>query len=286
MRFDATPPIRRKLQPLQISAPDILDWLLAKDPTAIGSYLDMGPEEYARAFTAAQTAGTDIADDLYFAMVDTVAQGGTAADFAGLVVPTLKRKGWLGGDQGAIASRVQLIYATNLQQARRAGRWESYQKSKALLPYLRAFTVGDERVRRPPKSAHDHTAWDGIILPIDHWFWGIYGTGGFDFRCRCDTVQMSRSELARYRGGVTSDDDLEHRIKRIGPPRFLGPGASLQENLAAMVEPSNTAPDRMPGLPPVDSRRTEMDGRNFWGTVIAAQSQEDLGRRLAANGFR
>jgi hypothetical protein len=284
MKFDAETPPRRVLQPLQLGAPDIEAWLRAKSPRAIGSYLDLAPEEYARAFTAAQTAGTDIADDLYRAMIDNVAQGGTEKSFKDLVVPTLKAKGWLGGDEGQIAYRVALIYDTNLRIARAAGRRENYVQARALFPYLRAFTVGDERVRHPPKSAHsDHRAWDGIILPVEHPFWSIYWTP-LGFRCRCDIVQMSRSELARYRGGITPDDELEWRKQRIGPPVFLAPGAPIGSQLAEVTERTN-ARRKMPGLPPVDPVRTERAGRDIWDTVLAAKSREDLGRQLARFGF-
>jgi hypothetical protein len=274
------------LKPLQVAAPDIEAWLLARDPRAIGAYDSIGREEYARAFTAARTAGTDIADDLYYAMVDNVARRGTETDFADLVIPTLKAKGWLGGDEGQIAARVRLIYDTNLRLARAAGRWTHYQASKDALPYLRAFTVGDERVRHPPKSASDHRAWDGIILAVDHPFWTEYWPP-LGFRCRCAVVQMTRSQLARYKDGVTSDAELEDRKRRLGAPVFLAPAAPIGGQLAAMTDRSNN-PDRgrMPGLPPVDPRRTAQEGGNIWDAVLTAKHRDDIGAALARHGFR
>jgi len=170
------------LYPLQLAAPDILEWLLGKEPRAIGMFDEIGSDEYARAFTAAQTAGTDIADDLYYAMVDVVERSGSEQDFAKLVMPILKEKGWLGGDEGKIGNRVRLIYDTNLRLARAAGRWNHVQASEGMFPYLRAFTVGDSRVRHPPKSEDDHRAWDGIVLPVSHPFWRTYWPP-LGFRC-------------------------------------------------------------------------------------------------------
>jgi hypothetical protein len=288
VRFDAEDRPSRPLRPLQLGTGDIQAWILARDPTAIGSYLDLAPEEYARAFTAAQTIGADVIDDLYFGLVDTVARNGSAADFSQQVVPILRAKGWLGGDQGQIASRVQLIYDTNMRLARAAGRWATYQKAKFALPYLRAFTVGDERVRHPPKSKHaDHRAWEGIVLPVDHHFWTIYWPP-LGFRCRCDVVQMTRSEFARYKDGVTSEADLADRIKRLGPPVFLPPSAPLGTQLAAMVERSNNPPPDKPtmaDLPPVNTVETERRGRAVWDSLLTAQSREEVSRRLVAAGF-
>jgi len=284
LTFDAETPPTRKLLPLQIAAPDITDWLLARDPRAIGSYRDLGREEYARAFTAAQTAGADVIDDIYAAIVANVAQGGSAKDFAGLVIPTLKAKGWLGGDQGEIASRVALIYDTNLRLARSAGRWENYQAQKHLAPYLRAFTVRDNRVRRPPHSHSDHRAWDGIILPVDHPFWSVYWTP-LGFRCRCSIAQMTRSDLARSRDGITSEDELQDRIRRLGPPVFLAPAGPIEIQLDAMVRPSNDKPQRMPGRPPVDPVKTATEGGDAFDAILRASSIKDIGRQLDRIGL-
>jgi SPP1 gp7 family putative phage head morphogenesis protein len=277
MRFDAQP-IKRRLLPLQVEASDIEAWLVAKDPTAIGSYDSIGREEYQRSFTAARTAGAGVVDDLYFGLVDTLSRGGTDEDFSKLVTPILKQKGWLGGDGGAIATRVSLIYDTNLRLARSNGRWDRYQATKAAFPYLRAITAEDDRVRHPPKSASDHTAWDGIILPVDHPFWTTYWPP-LGFRCRCGIIQMSRSQLARYKGGVTSDDDLDERIARLGPPVFASPVQPIAKQLADMVAPTNANP--MPGMPAIDPTATADDGTAAWDAVKAQRSFQDVINAIA-----
>ena len=283
MQFRADPK-RRKLLPLQVAAPDIAEWVIAREPRAIGAYYDLAPEEYARAFTAAQTAGADVVDDLWFGLIDVLENGGTEDDFAKLVTPILRDKGWLGGDTNEIGQRVRLIYDTNIRLARSAGRWGNYQASRDLFPYLRAITVGDERVRHPPKSKHaDHRAWDGIILPVEHEFWREYGPGSFDFRCRCSTIQASRSEVARA-GGVTSEADLAYRRNLIGPPRFAAPSSPLDQQLAAIAKATNDGP-RIPGAEPVDTRYTKQQGEAAWDAVLRAQSLEDVGRQLARAGF-
>lgn len=277
-------PKRAKLLPLQVDAPDIEEWLLARDPQASGSWRDIGREEYARAFTAAQTAGYDVIDDLYYGLVDAIARRSGSEGFEKEVVPILKAKGWLGGDDGAIASRVRLIFDTNLTQARRSGQWQAYQQGKFATPYLRAFTVGDERVRHPPHSKADHRAWDGIVLPIDHPFWQEYGPGHFAFRCRCDSAPITRSQLARMEGGVTSEAELAERKARIGPPVFASPAMPIDNQLATMVAASNDE-DRMPGRPTVDARETARRGGDEFDAVMRASSLRDIGRQLAAMGL-
>lgn len=283
LTFRADPKAARLL-PLQVAAPDIEAWLLARDPQAIGSWRQWGMEEYARAFTAAQTAGFDVIDDLYFAIIDTVARGGTEADFAGLVTPTLRAKGWLGDDEGQIATRVRLIYDTNLRLARASGRWDHYQAGKGAAPYVRGVTVGDDRVRHPPKSPHaDHRAFDGIVLPLDHPFVARYWTP-ISFRCRCKWVQMTRSQLARWRGGITPEDELAERAARIGEPMFAPPTAPMEVQLATMVAATNQGP-RIPGRPDINPRATAQAGGDAFDAVLRASTLADVGRQLAAAGF-
>ncbi len=280
MRFDAETPPPRTLLPLQVEAADIERWILSKDPRAIERWNDLGAEEHARAFTAARTAGTDIADDLYFGLVDNIAAKGTEEDFAKRVTPILRAKGWLGGNEGQIAHRVALIYDTNLRVARAAGRWERYQSTKSALPYIETFDVGDSRVRHPPKSpASDHRAWGGIILPVDHWFWQLYWTP-LGFRCRCSTAQLSRSQFARRNRPITTDAELADRIARLGPPVFKSPAAPFREHLADMVAGTNAA--RMPDMPPVDPLVTEREGRAAWDRIKSQAAMQQVLEALDA----
>lgn len=269
----------KRLLPLQVEAPDVERWLNRKGPVATEGWRDLGAHEYARAFTAARTAGMDVIDDIYFAIVDTVARRGTEADFAGLVIPTLKAKGWLGGDEGAIATRVRLIYDTNLRLARAAGRWDRVQRSALIQPYLRAFTVQDERVRRPPESPlSDHRAWDGIVLPVEHSFWKVYWPP-LGFRCRCGVEQLSRSQLARLRLSVTGELELADRRARLGPPVFISPAAPLDVTLAEMVRRSNET-DGLPGRPRVNPQAERAKAEDVFDAILRAQTIDDIGRQL------
>jgi len=280
MRFDAG---NAKLLPLQMRAADIERWLLEREPRSIGRFDEIGQEEYSRAFTAARTAGADVVDDLYYAFIDTVSRSGSEQDFGKLVIPTLRAKGWLDGDERQIARRVELIYDTNLRLARASGRWDRYWSTRETFPYLLGFTAGDERVRHPPKSPHaDHTAWDGICLPIDHPFWREYWTP-LGFRCRCGIRQLTRSQFARRKGGVTSEDDLAQRKARLGPPAFLAPGRPMVDKLAAMVAPTNA--ERMPGLRPINPAATAGAGVELFESDRRADIAAAIGAELDRIGF-
>jgi uncharacterized protein with gpF-like domain len=276
--FDAS---ERTFNPtsLRVDASDLVRFIEAKDPRAIERWNDLGPDEYARAFTAAGTAGRGVIDDLYYAYVDTLERGGTEADFAKAVIPTLQEKGWLGGDKRAIAPRVHLIYDTNLRLARGAGQWDRIQKGKAALPYLRAITAQDTRVRRPPHSKHsDHRAWEGIILPVDHPFWTRYWVP-LGFRCRCSIIPMTRSQLAKSTG-ITSDAELAQREARLGPPVFSAPGGGVFQQLSEAVRIENDRDDRMPGLPPLDLSADRLAARDLWSVETAALAVTTLFNRI------
>jgi hypothetical protein len=267
VEFDAPTDLSGPLTPIGVKSDDIRAWVEHRKPLAINRWNDIGSEEHARSFAVARTAGQDIIGDLYSAFQATVADGGTEVDFERLVMPTLKAKGWLpDASEDHVANRVRLIYDTNLRLARASGRWTRYQASRAALPYLRGVTGRDERVRHPPKSPDsDHRAWEGIVLPVDHPFWRRWWTP-LGFRCRCNIIQMSRSQLARAGLGVTSEDDLAEREARLGTPIFAAPGAGIMPQLASMAEQSNE--DMVPGSPPMLPTVMRTQGSNIWAALL------------------
>jgi len=263
--FDA--PLDRPLSPIGVGSDDIRRWVEARKPVPLNRWNDIGAEEHARSFAVARTAGQDVIDDLYSAFYSTVEQGGTERDFEALVMPTLRRKGWLpDASEDQVATRVRLIYDTNLRLARAAGRWSRYQATRAALPYLRGVTGRDERVRHPPKSPDsDHRAWEGIILPADHPFWTRWFPP-LGFRCRCSVIQMTRSQLARMGRGVTTENDLAKREARLGTPVFAAPGAGILPQLGAMADQANE--DRTPGSPAIIPAVMQRRGVDLWAALL------------------
>jgi hypothetical protein len=280
VEFEAQPPA--KFNPIGVASDDIKRWVEARQPVALDHWNDIGKEEHARSFAVAKTAGQDIVNDLYGAFYETVAAGGTEVDFEALVMPTLKRKGWLpDASEGTVANRVRLIYDTNLRLARSAGKWTRYNSTKSALPYLRGVTGRDERVRHPPKSpTSDHRAWEGITLPVNHPFWTRWFPP-LGFRCRCDVIQMTRSQLARRGGGITSEGDLAEREARLGTPIFQSPAAGIYPQLASMAEENNR--DSIDGSPVMVPSVVQAQGASLWQaelTALALKGVDDFLQRL------
>lgn len=249
MQFDA-----QTINAIAAASPEIVRFIEAKAPREIGSWNELGGDEYARAFAVAGTTGQDVIGDIYGSLLQTMAQGGTEEDFAELVTPILKRKGWLPGPQG-LANRVNLIYDTNLRVARAVGRWQRVQKVAHVMPYLQGQTVGDPRVRE------EHRAFQGIVLPVNHWFWQEFWPPLF-FRCRCDVVQLTRSQFARRGLVITPDAEVEARAAQIRPQSWgynvaIAGLRALEEKAAAV-----------PGMPPVDVTGLQAQGRGQWNALM------------------
>jgi uncharacterized protein with gpF-like domain len=260
--------------PFALSAGELVRLIEDKAPRAIGNWRELGGEEYARAFTVAGTAGYDIVRDLQAGLLEVLAEpGATEQDFVDRVFPILRQKGWLADRSNAqVATRLLLIYDTNLRTSQAVGRWNRIQKTKAALPYLYSYTAQDDRVRHPPKSDHDHRAFEGILLPVDHPFWLRYFPP-LGFRCRCQVVQRTRSQAARL-GGVTSDAELAERIARLGEPWGFNPGALP---LASAEEAASRANgERLEGAPRLEPGRFRQDAQARWD----AETSEALARAV------
>lgn len=258
--FDA----RGRINPLEIEAPELIDWVEGKEPQAINSWRELGGEEYARAFTAARTAGYDIVRDLYRGFLQVMREpGATGDDFVDRMIPILREKGWLADrDTTQQAARLMLIFETNLRTAQAVGQWTRVQRLKSAMPYLMGFTAKDFRVRHPPKSpVSDHRAYEGIVLPVDHPFWQAYFPP-LGFRCRCQVIQLTRSQLARRGLSVTTEADLAERTSRLGKPWGFNPGARPLMPVEEAAERANA--ERLDGAPPIEPFREAQLGSAVW----------------------
>lgn len=257
---------------------DIVQWIEAKAPLEIGRWDSIGRDSYARAFTVAGTAGSDVIADIYAAMLQTIREGGTEQDFAQLITPVLRDKGWYPGPGQTIARRVALIYDTNLRVARSIGRWQRIQAVATVMPYLLAQTVGDRRVR------DEHTAFQGVCLPVSHWFWLEFFPPLY-FRCRCDVLQLTRGQFARRGLSITSDDDVQRRAAIIRPQSWgTNPGITAERDLAVAVAGSNDR--RIPGAPPVDGEALADRGRASWQGIMGLAIQQLVAGLAEALGVR
>lgn len=265
------------VNPFELDTRELVDLVQAKEPLAIGHWRELGGEEYARAFTAAQTMGYDIVRDLQRAFLDVLrTPGATTEDFVRIVFPTLRRSGWLADKtDDQVATRLRLIYDTNLRTGQAVGRWNRIQRVKVALPYLYSFTAADGRVRHPPKSEEDHRAFEGILLPVDHHFWLSYFPP-LGFRCRCQVVQKSRSQAARM-GEQTSEAELAERISRLGKPWGFSPGANPLAGVNAAAERANA--ERLEGAPIISPQANRQRAGTMFDLAAGkalAEAVEDL----------
>lgn len=257
------------LRAASASSAEIVRFIEAKAPLAIGSWTELGPEEYGRAFAVAGTAGQDVIGDIYGAMLDTIRDGGTEDDFAEQITPILQRKGWLPGPGQSIGSRVALIYDTNLRVARAVGRWDRIQSLAHVMPYLQAQTVGDGRVR------DEHRAFQGVVLPANDPFWEEFFPPLF-FRCRCDVVQLTRGQFARRQLEVTPPAEVALRASLIRPQSW-GRNVALshgQESTQLAVDAANDR--RMDGAPELDAPALQQRGRSVWQAIMGLAIQQLL----------
>lgn len=254
---------------------DILELVGRKDPRPIGHWRELSAEEYSRSFAVARTAGYSVIREIYEALLASFGSQETSAEFADRLMPFLKRRGWL-GSPGAIAPRLELIYDTNLRIARSSGRWERYRRTASAFPYLRGVTARDERVRHPPRSESDHRAFNGVILPVEHGFWQRYFVP-LGFRCRCSVIQMTRSQLARWPGTITTEAELAEVEARLGPPVFQSP-ASFEAQLSGIAATANAA--RLPGQPAMDMRAVRMQGSRLLEAQLIDEGLDELADTL------
>lgn len=144
-------------------------------------YRDVWRDEHSHAFTVAKAVQTDVLTAIRSAIDGAIAEGQTLRQFKKNLTPTLQKMGWWGRKQmvdpatGERVSaqlgsprRLKVIYNANMRTARGAGQWERAQRTKQALPYFR-YGLG-------PSENHrlQHTAWDGLTLPVDHEVWASH----------------------------------------------------------------------------------------------------------------
>jgi SPP1 gp7 family putative phage head morphogenesis protein len=254
-----------RINPLAVDSPDIVRWIEAKRPHAIGSWQELGAQEYGRAFTAAGTTGYDVIGDLYDGLLDVMRQQGGETDFVEHMLPVLRGKGWLPAlDDEALGRRLRLIYDTNLRTSQAVGKWRGAQRTKQYLPYFRYSAVMDRRTRP------SHAALHGIIRPVDDGFWdAAFPPCGFG--CRCVVQQMSRSQAARHGGPSTAESASEAlasaRALSKGDGDFWGRNVGAMADAAALDQVQRVNDRRIEGAPPLTGLAVR--GASAWLSLFA-----------------
>lgn len=202
-----------------------VEYLKQKGVDVSWDWQDMLDDAHATAFTVAKTAGMDVADDIYKAVVKAAETGQTFTDFSRQLTPVLQAKGWWGRqkvanpDTGEIQTatlgtphRLKTIYLTNMQSAYMAGRYAEMTDSVGTHPYWQYVAVNDNRTRDSHRKMHGRVyaatdpVWNTMYPPLD-------------FRCRCRVRPLSRSA---GEGKVLPSPMLETQTVDIGTNEYTG----------------------------------------------------------------
>lgn len=194
--------------PVDLSPVPPLDAIAALE--ARGKHLDPSfrwqevyAEDHARAFTVAKSAGFDILTEIYRGLDVALREGKTHRQFAQELTPLLQAKGWWGRQmvtdpatglpvsaQLGSPRRLELIFDVNMRVSHAAGHWASFERNKAVRPFLRYVAIMDEATR------HSHAAHHNLVLPVDHPYWQIWAPPN-GWMCRCSLQSLSQRDINR-----------------------------------------------------------------------------------------
>lgn len=202
-----------------------IEYLKQKGVAVSWDWQDMLDDAHATAFTVAKTAGMDVANDIYRAVVNAAETGQTLEQFQKTFTPVLQSKGWWGRTQATNpdtgeAQTVQLgsphrlktIYLTNMQSAYMAGRYAEMMDSVDTHPYWQYVAINDSRTRDSHRRMHGRVyaavdpVWDTMYPPLD-------------FRCRCRVRPLSR---AAGESRALPSPTLETQTVDIGSNEYTG----------------------------------------------------------------
>lgn len=202
-----------------------ITYLKQKNVVVSWDWQDMLDDAHVSAFTVAKTAGMDVANDIYQAVVKATENGQTFKDFERELRPVLENKGWWGKqdvpnpDTGEMQTatlgtpyRLKTIYLTNLQSAYMAGRYAEMVAAKDTHPYWQYVAINDKRTRETHRKLH------GRVYSADDAVWGsLYPP--LDYRCRCRVRPLSRERGEKQ---VLPSPKLETITVDIGENKHTG----------------------------------------------------------------
>jgi hypothetical protein len=171
---------------------------------AIGfDYRDVWQAEHQAAFTVAKVMQLDILQDIRAEVDRALAAGTTLREFQQRLTPTLQAKGWWGRQplrdpltgetpevQLGSPRRLKVIYDTNLRTAHSEGQWQRIQDGKEAFPYLEYDGANSEHPRL------QHSAWDGLTLPVDDPFWQDHFPVK-EYGCKCRAIPRTARQVER-----------------------------------------------------------------------------------------
>ncbi|EGG93503.1 Phage (Mu-like) virion morphogenesis protein [gamma proteobacterium IMCC1989] len=261
---------------------EALDYFRAKGYKIGWDYRDVWKEEHTRAFTVAKVMTQDLLIDIRSALDDALVQGKTFKQFQKELEPLLEKRGWINTPR-----RLQVIYDTNMRTARSAGQWERIERNKTAIPYL-IYGLGPSKEHR-----HEHTQWDGLILPVDDPFWDTHATPN-GWGCKCRIRQISKNEVDRL-GGVSKPPVIEtkpwhnkrtgetlHVPEGIDPGWDYNPGKSRSGNIKKLSDSKDLEFNKVVGTPEAPVELKQRIAPSAFSTLrnISATDIDDVLQQL------
>ena len=141
-------------------------------------------------FAAAKT--WQFTKDIEAQIVDELGDKRTFKEFLKAVDPigNLYNKTWL-----------ETEYNLSVSNSQNASQWDSFERDKKVLPFLKYQTVGDARVR------DSHKRLDGIIRRVDDKFWSMYGPSN-GYNCRCMLIQLEDAKESDVLGLEFTENEV------------------------------------------------------------------------------
>lgn len=181
---------------------EAIDFLKRRLALPEGRWLEIVREIDAAARDRSAGMSDALVADILREALKAIEEGAGFADFLDGWTPATRRHGRTAGDDFETAWRARLAFRVMTAQAYAAGRWQQIQRLKRVRPYLRYVHVDPALTQ--PTSRHEHAAWHGVVLPVDHEWWVThYPPNGWN--CRCYVQSLSERDLARYGWTVSAE---------------------------------------------------------------------------------
>lgn len=173
-----------------------------------GDWNAMMADAESRAFVLAKITQADLLETVKSELERALEEGIPFEQFKRDMRQRIVRRGWTVGDEDdetgqatavSQAWRLEVIYRTNLQSALMAGRYIAQQETIKERPYGTYSAIRDRR------TTDLCSGLDGIVMPLDDAFWGMYYPPNH-FRCRARVTTLSQREMDR-RGLKVADAD-------------------------------------------------------------------------------
>jgi hypothetical protein len=196
---------------------------------------DITKAAHDRAFIVAGAEKDALLEDLHNAVIKSLEQGTTLADFGKDFDQIVAKHGWTGwtgeGSKQGQAWRKKIIYDTNLRTAYAAGRLKQMTTPQSLksFPYWEYNHSGSAHPRL------DHKSWDGKCLAADDPFWNThYPPNGW--HCGCFVIQMTEGDLKRSGKSKPDIAPSTAGMKGISKGFDYAPGKSWADGLVPKQE--------------------------------------------------